>query len=87
MDWTFSRKCHAPSFGEWQTIETALKHLAKTQNIPKNFNREDYTVNICQDFKGELVVEFVKKYSEDFEKLYQSYEWEFVDSLYQHRYL
>jgi hypothetical protein len=32
-------------------------------------------------------VEFVKKYSEDFEKLFQSYEWEFVDSLYQHRYL
>jgi hypothetical protein len=32
-------------------------------------------------------VEFVKKYSEDFEKLFQSYEWEFVDSLYQRRYL
>jgi hypothetical protein len=32
-------------------------------------------------------VEFVKKYSEDFKKLFQSYEWEFVDSLYQHRYL
>ena len=32
-------------------------------------------------------VEFVKKYSENFEKLFQSYEWEFVDSLYQRRYL
>jgi hypothetical protein len=32
-------------------------------------------------------VKFVKKHSEDFEKLFQSYEWEFVDSLYQHRYL
>jgi hypothetical protein len=32
-------------------------------------------------------VEFVKKHSEDFEKLFQSYEWEFVDSLYQRRYL
>jgi hypothetical protein len=32
-------------------------------------------------------VEFVKKYSEDFEKLFQSYEWKFVDSLYQRRYL
>ena len=32
-------------------------------------------------------VEFVKKHSQDFEKLFQSYEWEFVDSLYQRRYL
>ena len=31
-------------------------------------------------------VEFVKKYSENFEKLFQSYEWKFVDSLYQRRY-
>ena len=31
-------------------------------------------------------VDFVNKYSADFEKLFQSYEWEFVDNLYQLRY-
>ena len=31
-------------------------------------------------------VDFVNKYSADFEKLFQSYEWEFVDNLYQQRY-
>jgi hypothetical protein len=31
-------------------------------------------------------VDFVDKYSNDFEKLFQSYEWQFVDSLYQQRY-
>ena len=31
-------------------------------------------------------VGFVDKYSSDFEKLFQSYEWQFVDELYQQRY-
>jgi hypothetical protein len=31
-------------------------------------------------------VDFVNKYSTDFGKLFQSYEWEFVDNLYQQRY-
>ena len=31
-------------------------------------------------------VDFVNKYSADFEKLFQSYEWGFVDNLYQQRY-
>jgi hypothetical protein len=31
-------------------------------------------------------VDFVGKYSNEFEKLLQSYEWQFVDSLYQQRY-
>jgi hypothetical protein len=31
-------------------------------------------------------VDFVNKYSANFEKLFQSYEWEFVDNLYQQRY-
>ena len=31
-------------------------------------------------------VDFVDKYSDDFKKLFQSYEWQFVDDLYQQRY-
>jgi len=34
----------------------------------------------------EDAVSFVKQYAGDFEKLLQSYEWEYVDSLYQQRY-
>ena len=54
-----------------------LKWYTESDMQNANYVRDAYTD----------AVEFVKKYSEDFEKLFQSYEWEFVDSLYQHRYL
>ena len=54
-----------------------LKWYTESDMLNANYVRDAY----------KDAVEFVKKYSEDFEKLFQSYEWEFVDSLYQHRYL
>jgi hypothetical protein len=54
-----------------------LKWYTESDMQNANYVRDAYTD----------AVEFVKKYSENFEKLFQSYEWEFVDSLYQRRYL
>ena len=54
-----------------------LKWYTESDMLNANYVRDAY----------KDAVEFVKKYSEDFEKLFESYEWGFVDSLYQRRYL
>lgn len=53
-----------------------LKWCTKSDMKNANYVRDAY-----QD-----AVSFVDKYSDDFEKLFQSYEWKFVDDLYQNRY-
>jgi len=53
-----------------------FKWHTESEMLNANYVRDAYTD----------AVYFVKKYSEDFEKIFKSYEWEFVDNLYQQRY-
>jgi hypothetical protein len=53
-----------------------LKWFTESDMMNANYVRDAYID----------AVEFVKKYSKDFKKLFQSYEWQFVNNLYQQRY-
>ena len=53
-----------------------LKWYTESDMLNANYVRDAY----------KDAVDFVDKYSADFEKLFQSYEWQFVDNLYQQRY-
>jgi hypothetical protein len=53
-----------------------LKWYTESDMLNANYVRDAY----------KDAVDFVDKYSADFKKLFQSYEWQFVDNLYQQRY-
>ena len=53
-----------------------LKWYTESDMLNANYVRDAY----------KDALDFVNKYSNDFEKLFQSYEWHFIDDLYQQRY-